>query len=221
MCGGRGGARSPPAGRAPPLSSGAGAPGALRGGPAGAVGGGPPPLVEVSPQEGGEAAAEPRALLRRKGRGERARSPPTPTEGRDGRRCRCCCFAAPKPPALLLAAPQRCLCRRLPGRGILFSRLPLSASPPCRVAAGTAKRGREGERGFFRRLILSPFFFNGGHRDESRGPLPHAHWPARRHVGPPGHGRRRCRGKQGAAARPPGASRALRSGRLPRWEAAI
>lgn len=27
-------------------------------------------------------------------------------------------------------------------------------------------------------------------------------------------------GKQGAAARPPGASRALRRGRLPRWEAA-
>ena len=157
----------------------------------------------------------PRSLLRRAGR--RRPSPGLSSGGRAAGNG----LGAPPPRLRDATAADAAAAASLPRSPRLSSSLPLSASPPCRVAAGTAKRGREGERGSFRRLILSPFFFNGGHRDESRGPLPHAHWPARRHVGPPGHGRRRCRGKQGAAARPTGASRALRSGRLPRWEAAI
>ncbi|XP_075374040.1 uncharacterized protein LOC142417339 [Mycteria americana] len=78
-----------------------------------------------------------------------------------------------------------------------------------------SRRGRsgEGEGGFFSRLIPSPFFFNGGHRDESRGPPaalslagapsrgPAQRWP------PSLLGEGGCSG----AARPPGASSALES----------
>lgn len=142
FCGGRGASpETPPAGWGPPLSSGEGAPAVPRERSAPLRGGSgrraPSPRA---PREGGEAAAEPRALFSRKGRGGRGRSPtipgPAETQGRGGRCCwRSRCPEAPaggSPPRFPSAVPLSAAARpRHPGRPA-----PLSASPPCRVAAG-------------------------------------------------------------------------------------
>lgn len=146
FCGGRGASPETPGGAGAPLSSGEGAPAAprersapLRRPRGGSGRRAPSPRA---PREGGEAAAEPRALLSRKGRGGRGRSPAIPgpaaadTEGRGGRCCwRSRCPEAPaggSPPRFPSAVPLSAAARpRHPGQPA-----PLSASPPCRVAAG-------------------------------------------------------------------------------------
>ncbi|XP_055575428.1 basic proline-rich protein-like [Falco cherrug] len=199
----REGRRLPREGSAPPRC----------GVPAGAVGGGPPPRGLLG--RAGRRRPSPGLSSAGRAAGEGVGAPqfpsPPPPRQRDAAAAAAGGVGAPKPPpaGLLLASPQRCLCRRLPGRGILVRQLPLSASSPCRVAAGA---GRE-RGGFLCRLIPSPFFFNGGHRDESRGPpaaLPLAAAPSRgaaRRWPPPPLGEGGCSG----AARPLGACTASES----------
>ncbi|XP_063198421.1 uncharacterized protein LOC134518942 [Chroicocephalus ridibundus] len=110
--------------------------------PAGAVGGGPPPRGLLGragrrrPSPGLSSAG--RAAGGGGGGGKRSEPPqfpappppPPPPTQRDAAAAAAAGggVGAPKPPpaGLLLASPQRCLCRRLPGRGILVSRLPLN-----------------------------------------------------------------------------------------------
>ncbi|XP_061868651.1 collagen alpha-1(I) chain-like [Colius striatus] len=136
-------------------------------------------------------------------------APPPPRQRRGGR----CCWRSRCP-----EAPRRRVSSSLPLSGASVGGCPAAASwsarsPSASLPHVASRRNREGEGGFFSRLIPSPFFFNGGHRDESRGPPaalslagapsrgPAQRWPPLL-VGEGG-----CSG----AARPPGAASALES----------
>lgn len=142
--------------------------------PAGAVGGGPPPRGLLG--RAGRRRPSPGALLSRKGRGGRGRSATDPgcAVSRDGGTRR------PLLLLLLLAesmppSPRRRVSSSLPLSGASVDGCPAAASwlarsPSASLAHVASRPERGGEGGFRSRLIPSPFFFNGGHRDESRGP---------------------------------------------------
>lgn len=242
FCGGRGASpETPPAGRGPPallrcgVSGRAGEPAVA----AGRLRSAPRRAAPLRRPRGGQWAEGPLPEVSSGGRGGGGRAPASSSAGRAAvERVGAPQFPAPPPPLRrdrgtrrplpLLAEslprnPRRRVSSSLPLSGASVggcpaaaswsASSPLSESPPCRVAAGAGRRGEGGEGGFFSRLIPSPFFFNGGHRDKSRGPpaaLPLAGAPSRAPAQrwPPSLlGEGGC----GGAARPPGASWALES----------